>query len=223
MKTIASIYFHPVFAERPLFRDANQWGFRAVARDAEPSLLHIVDGYQMEKQPLTTNDVRITVPAADIAADLVREWTTNAPGMSAQCRPGIWICEGNKPTTEEMVLAKAVQAAWAEWLILTGDQKHADPKTRGEITPLMRDACRYMGREREWLQELKDAEIKVCPYCTKTIRADAIVCEHCHNVVDVDRYAAMKAKLDSALSAKAPAAVPLPPPIQAPQQPRAAR
>ena len=230
--TIASIYFMPVFAERSLFRDANQWYIPAVPRElpdgadkslphlAQPALLVVRDGYQQEQEPITRVERKTLITAEEIAYDIVREWTTNAPGMTPECKPGIWVCAGSKPTEEERQRAVKWQSAWCEYLIMQGDEKMAKPEERKYITPLMRAACRWMGRERDWLLELKDAEIKMCPFCKKAVPADAIKCQFCGEIIDVARYAKLVAERDAIVKAAAAPTAPLPPPVHNPQQAR---
>jgi hypothetical protein len=104
------------------------------------------------------------------------------------------------------------QNRWADYLIGQGDTLDSDPNLamKLNISNLMRSACKYRGRDRGWLQELKDGDAKTCPFCLKSLDIRAIVCQHCHNVVDQAGYAKLTSK------------PPLPPPVQTGKQNHAA-
>lgn len=119
----------------------------------------------------------------------------------------------SRPATEEEKAAMwqedlaentVAQYRWADYLIGQGDTLASDENRamRLLISPLMRAACKYRGREREWLEELKDADAKSCPYCLKSLDSRAIKCMHCGEVVDREAYAKLTAKPQ------------LPPPVQ---------
>lgn len=179
---------------------------------------------------------RYLIDGREIAADILREWTRDTFGMTPQCCPGIFMVReqlpviqengmpqfdgDNKPlwrdaSTEEkesmwredLANARKVNDAWGQHLISEGDRLNVDPKERVMISPLSKDAARYYGKERDWLQELRDGDIKKCQFCTKSVSVTSMVCEHCHQVIDYVRYAEEVARRDAAVEqAKAAAA-----------------
>ncbi len=104
------------------------------------------------------------------------------------------------------------QNRWADYLIGQGDVLDGDPNPAMKllISKLMIAACKYRGRDRGWLQELKDFDAKTCPFCLKSLDVRAVVCQYCSNVVDQAAYAKLTSK------------PPLPPPVQAGKQNHAA-
>lgn len=118
----------------------------------------------------------------------------------------------SRPATEEEKAAMwaedlaenvAAQARWGEFNIQQADAyaKDENSKMRLLIGPTMRAAAKYYGRDREWLEELKDNDSKTCAFCIKSIDRRVVVCPHCQNVVDRAAY--------DKLTSKAP----LPPPF----------
>lgn len=155
---------------------------------------------------------RIVVLGEEIAADLINQWTALGIGMNPDCGPGIWLVrdvipqfhddgrpkldiEGRssfKPATDdefqemwEADLQSAIdrQAAWADVMIGKGDMMGDDPKQRPYIPLLSKQLARHYGRERAWLQELKDGDVRPCRFCFKSIDSRASVCPFCRQVV----------------------------------------
>lgn len=159
----------------------------------------------------------------EISTDILREWTRETVGMTPDCGPGMWIVRDEVPLlnddgtpqfdqdrralwrqatdeekkemwAEDFAKAKERDANWAQYLINDGDRLAEDPKMRVLIGPLNKQACRAYGRDREWLEELKDGDTKVCDFCTKRIAVNAIKCPHCQEIVDPRRYAQKQAE-----------------------------
>ncbi len=93
------------------------------------------------------------------------------------------------------------QARWADHLIGQADTLDADPNPAMKllISNLMRNACKYRGRERGWLQELKDADSKTCQFCYKSLDIRASVCQYCGRVVDQAAHDKEAAKMKPTL------------------------
>ena len=129
---------------------------------------------------------------------------TGTPKFDADGNP-LWRAvtkeEADANMEEDTEAARIRNANWGDYLIRQGDVLAEDPKQWVLISKLMRTACRYYGRERDWLQELKDSDIKHCWSCTKTIPIQAAKCPNCHEIVDMERYLAEKARQDSMLEA----------------------
>ena len=232
-KTIASIYPLEQTAERPLYQGF--YHLPAVKKGEPPFLLPVNDKVQIERELYIAGhgEKRTSVPGEEIAPDILREWTTGAPGMSPFCGPGIWMVrdevvedgarraateqEKARMFAEDHEAAKQRQAAWLEYQIVEGDRLGDDPKTRKAVTPLMKLSARYMGRERKWLEEMRDSDVRACPFCTKHIPAGAIKCPECGEIVDFEAYARLQAKKQSAIDAAARGVVQ--PPVAKPGQP----
>jgi predicted nucleic acid-binding Zn ribbon protein len=247
-KRIASIYFAPVLARRPLY--GGYFEIPAVEKNAEPHILVIDDKVQRSQEPSPDGSTRVMqrylIEGRDIAVDILREWTAESVGMTPDCRPGVWIVRDEVPLTqpsglpqydadgkamwrqaseeervamwaEDRKAAEIAQANWADYLIRSGDVLAEDPKQWVLISNLMRVAARHFGKERPWLQELKDNDVKHCQWCTKAIPVFAVKCGFCHEIVDPERYVEMARKRDAVLEQSS--ASPVRPPVQSPRQP----
>lgn len=228
--TICSIYPWEQKAERPKYQRV--YTLPAVAKGDPPFLLPVPDEVQIEYDLyiLGHKQKRLTVPGKEeIAPDLLREWSENSPGMTMECGPGIWIMRDTVDETDEdgnitvraatkaekeamfaedLQRAKDRQAAWFEYQIMQGDRVADDPKTRDFVNKLMKIACVYMGRTRKWLEEMRDGDTKNCPWCTKSIPVQAIVCPECQRVVDFEGFAKLEARQKAAMQAGAAAPEP---------------
>jgi predicted nucleic acid-binding Zn ribbon protein len=220
-KTIASIYPMPSHVERPLY--SGIYDIPAVQKGDPPFLLKVEDKVQVGRtlHIMGHRETRDQILGEQIADDICKQLAENAPGMGIDCGPGIWVVREevtdadpdtgkpfNRPATEaekaamfaeDLAHAKVRQAAWMEYQIISGDRKEAQGKYF-EITPLMKLACRYMGRERKWLEEMKDGDVKRCRFCTQPIPANAIKCPKCQEIVDPEAYAREQAKRSAVLA-----------------------
>lgn len=97
---------------------------------------------------------------------------------------------------EDVAENTACQARWGEFKIAVGDSyaKDENSKMRLLIDPTMKAAAKYYGRDREWLDELKDGDTKTCQFCFKAIDARVLTCPNCREVVDRKGYDAATAK-----------------------------
>ncbi len=158
-----------------------------------------------------------------IAADVVEHVAMLGRGMSVECGPGVWVVRDqvpmvdqdgawiidaeNKPQnrmateqekqamfSEDHAFAHRRQAAYCDLLVGQGDVYASNPKEHILITQRMKKACVYAQRERDWLTDLKDGDVRLCPYCMKSIDARAIKCPNCSEVVDVVKHAEMVAR-----------------------------
>jgi hypothetical protein len=231
-KQIASIYFAEVKTDRALY--GGHYRIPAVAKGGTPEFITVKDEIQRSQEPSPDGKSKYTrrdlIDGRHIAVDIVREWTQETPGMTPQCRPGIWVVRDEMPllnpdgtpqfdadhnaqwrpaTTEEkeqmfqedLASNRNADANWAEFLIQQGDFLDGqEPSHRKFIGPLAKQAARHWGREREWLEELRDSDIKKCPYCSKSIAKVAVKCS-CGEIVDLEGYARLKQREKEVLEA----------------------
>jgi hypothetical protein len=224
-KTIASIYFEPLSADRPLYN--GYFRAPAVKKGDAPFLLQVKDHIQLESQPWfkgTFNGRQIqtpeTIDGRQITVDLLKHWADDNPDFTPDCGPGVWlvrelvpaddengpVLDANKQQVmreataeekkrmfaEDLETAKQRQYALIEKWIQKGDIMAEDPKRVMLIPAFFKDACRYAGRDRKWLHDLRDGDIKTCVFCTKTISSATVKCPHCNEVVDRKRYEELK-------------------------------
>ena len=101
---------------------------------------------------------------------------------------------------EDLAANTAAGHAYGQYLILFYNVQYTETPLKF-IPGSAKLACRFFGFDAEWSREVRDlaARERPCQYCTKTIPRAAMVCPHCHQVVDAERYAQEQKKLDAAL------------------------
>ncbi len=100
---------------------------------------------------------------------------------------------------DDIATARRVDRAYAEWCYVDGNRIAADIRNIQFIPKNYKLAARQYGLEADWLKEGAALEVRPCISCTKVISKRAIVCPHCQQVVDFERYAAMQVQKDQAL------------------------
>lgn len=95
---------------------------------------------------------------------------------------GVFVCEGNAPTAEEIEAANAKLLEIAKRLVFDGDQEWARSHNYRVISDLQRRAVKRLGLEREWAYEPKP--MADCPVCGERIKPGVAVCKSCRAVLD---------------------------------------
>jgi hypothetical protein len=156
---------------------------------------------------------------------LVHGATTEPP-----CYPGIWVVRDRLPAVDEdgkLILDADGRQSWRDateaekksmWdedikLARTADANYARsifdtwnaqieryPDFVKTLPQEVRVAADVYGWTADWLRDGTVIEMKDCPYCTRKVRAKAIVCPHCREVVDAEAYAREQKKRADALA-----------------------
>jgi hypothetical protein len=137
-----------------------------------------------------------TISAREIAVDLLQDLQDH----------GVFVCAGPRPSSDEVITAKARREDFYHRLIGEGDVMWARGHSFREISDLHRRAAIGLGVEREWAyipMRLSD-----CPACGEKVKHGVAVCKHCHAILDAEKAAlhglgngAVKTKTESSPSA----------------------
>lgn len=193
---IASICPWSASIERPHFHPQTQFSVAAIKRGDKPAITVIEDQVQWYKVLSTKPPIKETIFAREIANDFILHTSRQGPWMSDEAHPGIWICEGDEPTAEEIAESMAKHAAYCNLVVQEADEWHmrrmaGEPRVP-KHTQRMKDAARWLLLDRPWLSEMTPNALKQCQFCTATIPSATVKCPTCGEVVDKDRYAEMK-------------------------------
>lgn len=189
-KTICSVFFQPVKANRPFAPTANG-GYNVAfeipaAAQGEYHVLTVSDVYELQRNG---SQQQFTTPvfADALAVDLVNEWRNNKIA-NEHGRPGIFVCAGDKPTPEELNRERMIQTVWCEILVNEAESHWVQGK-RDLVSELHREAAKWLGREAyNWVHNQGQVSLMACPFCATKIDQTAIVCRECGNVIDIDRW-----------------------------------
>jgi hypothetical protein len=156
----------------------------------------IEDQVQYEKRLSTQPSIPTTIYAWEIAADFILHTSMNGHNMNAEGGPGVWQCAGDTPTQEEIAANMARLLKYCEREVQDGDDLHSR-RMAGEArvprqSQRQRDCAEYLLLKREWLSNQDVAALKHCQFCTTTIASGAVKCPNCNEIVDRERYEAMK-------------------------------
>lgn len=113
-----------------------------------------------------------TISAREIADDLLQDLHDH----------GVFVCEGPRPTAEELATAKTRRDTFYHRLVSEGDMMWARGHSFREISDMHRRAALAMGAEREWAYVA--VEMQDCPVCGEKIKRGVAVCKHCRAILD---------------------------------------
>jgi endogenous inhibitor of DNA gyrase (YacG/DUF329 family) len=74
-----------------------------------------------------------------------------------------------------------------------------NPKRIPLVPPPARAAATHFGVVAPWMREGAALDVVNCPMCTRSISKEAVVCPHCQQVVDMDRWAEREALKGAAI------------------------
>jgi hypothetical protein len=118
-----------------------------------------------------------TISAREIAEDLLQDLYDH----------GVFLCDGPRPTAEELAAATTRRDAYYHRLIAEGDTLWARGHSFREISDLHRRAALALGIEREWAYV--PMRMNECPACAEKVKAGVAVCKHCGAILDEEKAA----------------------------------
>jgi len=118
-----------------------------------------------------------TITAREIANDLLQDLHDH----------GIFVCDGPRPSAEELATAAARRDAYYQKLITDGDTMWARGHSFREISDLHRRAAISLGVEREWAYV--PMRMNECPACGEKVKPAVAVCKHCGAILDAEKAA----------------------------------
>jgi hypothetical protein len=118
-----------------------------------------------------------TITARQIAEDLLQDLHDH----------GIFICDGARPSSEELTTSTLRRDAYYQRLITEGDTMWARGHSFREISDLHRRAAIALGVEREWAYV--PMRMGDCPACGEKVKIGVAVCRHCSAILDEEKAA----------------------------------
>ena len=123
---------------------------------------------------------------------------------------GIFVPEGDKPTSAELAQAKSKLVSYFQRLIPIADDLWTNPRSRWQIDNNARIAAKYLGIRREWAEVSGIAGRIECPVCGEFVKPGVAKCSHCGAILDAAKAAQYGIHVPESAAATAPA-----PPAQA--------
>lgn len=181
-RVIASIFPIALKAERP-FTGKTVYVLPAAETQSDIRTVAIENGFE---HVYVGNGKYTDQPvfADDIARDVAHEWSSGYVGQESGLGPGVWLCDGDVPTMEEIEAARAKQTAYFEHLVNQANGLFYEGKAN-DISDLHRKAAKWLGYESvEWLNKMQQKALKECQHCFSKIDSRASVCSVCTRDVD---------------------------------------
>lgn len=184
------------------------------AKKGDVSLLHVKDGYHFQLIPLAdirTPPLKIPDLGEVIAESIVKDYTNACMGVDynqldngAVPVPGLFWVEGTyvdeddkkndelKRTLKFKYQKEINQAilnttAWFERLIKIADDDWAKYRQYRFITDYQREACNWLGLQREWNFSVFEANNSLCWACKKVVNPTALICS-CGAILNPEEY-----------------------------------
>lgn len=142
-------------------------------------------------------------PSDQVAEAIVNDLKQSIHGFVQDvAEPGVSWVYGEFPNTPEgkslfvaqhralLIEMREKQLEWFTTIVRMADDDWGRYRRHSFITPTQRQAAIVLGLKKEWLleQEIEEALSK-CKFCFQMVHPDAIICAHCHGILDQQRYA----------------------------------
>lgn len=190
----------------------------------QPSLCVLSDGIERRYVGIAVSEkdpwVSYPVLAFDLAKSIADDYKKSATYVEPDAYPGVFVVQdvfGEKPGPgdvkyytgsdetlkfakkfeKEYTDAKTKQYNWLKKQVQVADKSFAKSSNYAEISTLQRQAAKLLRLERPWSKEIKPEDFKNCPFCMSFLEPAAVVCLHCSNVVDVEKYNSLKSGLET--------------------------
>jgi hypothetical protein len=150
------------------------------------------------------NKTEVPIGALHIAHDLVRMTNENAGQVDQETGAvpfvGVFVCQGPKPTEQELTEAWGKLKQFCEHYVAVADMDFAQHRRSAWIPGFARRALKILKQERaEWA--FTSVDMSECPMCTTKVLKRAAICPNCKFVLDPAKVKALEGE---------PAAEPLP-------------
>lgn len=124
------------------------------------------------------------ISAKDIANDICRAINNDIADVQNSFW-GVFVCDGDRPTKEELTNARKKFEKTLEALVNVGDIAWTRYHRHEMISDACRMAARYFRLEREWALNSQPSEVKDCPSCgVRLPNPNVAVCKECGAVLD---------------------------------------
>jgi len=169
------------------------------------SVLIIEDGFHQMLIPMSdpkAPPMRIPDSGESIAKSVIDDFigACIAIGYEKQengavATPGLFFVPGALTVKEiltkhaaEVAQAQKNTNAWFQRLVVLADDEWQRTRQFKLITKLQRIACRHLGLEKEWSQDVLLRSSGVCWACKSPINPEAIICTACKAIVNQAEY-----------------------------------
>lgn len=203
-KTIISIWPLPLKATRPRFSPVSTFEIEAAPFDGFKTMT--VTDLQQSDYAGAGRVIAELVPAAELAADLAREFQSFSMGSSGAV--GVWVVDKANPDAAEVLSSEEYRRAREEQdklmhnIVINARELHNSQNFRA-ISKLHYTAAEYLNIQGEAWQgrNTERSQTKECPFCRSFVASNAVICPTCTQVIDPEGYAKMQAQIKAQVNA----------------------
>lgn len=153
----------------------------ALYMDKGDSVFNLMGGQKNpNRSEINDNRIRTLQGAREIAEDLCQQMN-QSDGPTAFW--GKFVCKGLEPTEEELVAAEQRLNEYFTHVVDVADRIWSASPRHDLIDSRCKIAAKHLKiGDREWLVTVR--QMQDCPACMEPIRIGAVICRHCHTVID---------------------------------------
>lgn len=176
------------------------------AKYGDIAILHVEEGIHYIPNPVIDegkpgSSFKTITPPAEMARSIVEDYVGAMICLGEEAKPGLFWVEGRLTREEvlryyftEVKEAERMQINWFKRLIAMADADFTKNKNKMAVSDLQKIAARCLNYRAEWI-DFTGELAKNCPYCTSIVAFDAIKCPSCNEVINRERYEAMKKQI----------------------------
>lgn len=171
-------------------------------KDGEMGLFYVGEGIHYIPDPFEERSFKQVTSPHEMARSLCDDYTSAHIGISDDAKPGLfWVpgrCTEQEIRTKyakQLAAATELQRNWYRNLVALADVDWEKSKNRLAVSDLQRIGAKALGIQKEWV-EFRNLETVSCPYCNIAVQPGAIKCHNCKEVIDVEAYNRLTAKVN---------------------------
>tara|TARA_R110000868_G_scaffold16913_7_gene74963 strand:- start:264 stop:944 length:681 start_codon:yes stop_codon:yes gene_type:complete len=166
------------------------------------SVLHVEEGLHFIPNPFDEkmNYRQVTSPH-EMARSIVEDYSGALIALGEGAGPGLFWVEGKhtlesikKRYAKKLAEAQVKQERWFMNLVNMADADWEKNHNILTVSDVQRHAARYLNIKKAWVDPIP-TEANTCPYCKSVVDPTSIKCFNCKEIINVEAYKAMQAKM----------------------------
>ena len=169
------------------------------SKDGKPTCTIISEATHYVYLDVDRGHMPVRNPSIQVAESIVHDFINSCMEISEDAYPGLFCVPGvhtpesvEKEFTTELKMATTAQTNWYKNLVALANKDWSEFHKYNVVSGIQKLAAKALGIKKDWT-EISEARLQIaCKFCLATIDTECVVCPNCHEVVNAERFEAIK-------------------------------